>query len=338
MAKGVVITGSAGYIGRWLIPELKTKGYRVVGIDRQLSQHDPGLDEFIRMDFNDENRLETVLKSAKIVFHLAASKDDFGISDAQYFRDNVEATRSLIRAGKNCGIKHWVFYSTVGVMGPSTVPINERAAFAPTNAYGASKAEAEKLFHQLVQDDEQNQVLIIRPSVVYGIDNYPTTNIYRLIDAIYRNRFIMIGDGLVHKSTSYIENLIDATLFLFERMCPGLQTYIYVDEPVLQTVELVQKIYEFLHMPPQQWRLPLWLAKCLASAFDFAGTVSGVNFDITANRIEKFCTATNFDASAIRQLGFRQPVSNEEALKKTIHWHLHTQVPKSYPANDFHRD
>ena len=324
MAKEIVVTGSAGYIGRWLIPELKTKGYYVVGIDRQLS-HDSGLDECIKMDLHDENRLERVLKSAEIVFHLAASKDDFGVSEAQYFQDNVEATRSLIRAGKNCGIKYWVFYSTVGVLGPSTVPINERAAYAPTNAYGASKAEAEKLFHQLVQEDEQNQVLIIRPSVVYGIGNYPTTNIYRLIDAIYRNRFIMIGDGLVYKSTSYIENLIDATLFLFERMHPGLQTYIYVDEPVLQTVELVQKIYEFLHMPPKQWRLPLWLAKCLASVFDLAGTLSGINFDITASRMEKFCTATNFDASVIRQLGFRQAVSNEEALQKTIHWYLQTQ-------------
>jgi nucleoside-diphosphate-sugar epimerase len=335
MAKSIAVTGSAGYIGRWLIPELKTKGYRVVGIDRQLS-HDPALDECIQMDLHDESRLETVLKSVEIVFHLAASKDDFGISEAQYFQDNVAATRSLIRAGKHCGIKYWVFYSTVGVLGPSTVPINERATWAPTTAYGASKAEAEKLFHQLVQDDAQNQVLIIRPSVVYGMGNYPTTNIYRLIDAIYRHRFIMIGDGLVYKSTSYIENLIDATLFLFERMRPGLQTYIYVDEPVLQTVELVQKIYACLRIPPQQWRLPLWLAKCLASVFDLAGTLSGINFDITASRIEKFCTATNFDASAIRQLGFRQPVSNDEALQKTIHWHLQTQYHQNRPANDFH--
>jgi nucleoside-diphosphate-sugar epimerase len=336
MSKGILVTGSSGYISRWLIPELKTKGYHVIGMDRQLS-HNPGVDEFIRMDFHDENRLETILKSAEIVFHLAASKDDFGISEAQYFRDNVEATRSLIRAGKNSGVKHWVFYSTVGVMGPSTVPINEQTACAPTNAYGASKAAAEKLFHQLVQDDAQNQVLIIRPSVVYGAGNYPTTNIYRLIDTIYRNRFIMIGDGLVYKSTSYIENLIDATLFLFERRGPGVQTYIYVDEPVLQTAELVKKIYGFLHIPPKPWHLPLWLAKCLASVFDLAGTVSGINFDITASRIEKFCTATNFDASAIRRLGFRQPVSNEEALQKTINWHLQTQYHQHLPGNDLHQ-
>lgn len=50
--------------------------------------------------------------------------------------------------------------------------------------------------------------------------------------------------------------------------------------------------------------------------------MTGIDFPITAARIEKFNRSTNFDASAIRELGFEQPISNEEALRDTVEWHL----------------
>ena len=55
-----------------------------------------------------------------------------------------------------------------------------------------------------------------------------------------------------------------------------------------------------------------------------AADLAGIDFPITAARIEKFNTSTNFDGSAIRDLGFQQPVSNEDALFRTVKWHLAT--------------
>jgi nucleoside-diphosphate-sugar epimerase len=40
------------------------------------------------------------------------------------------------------------------------------------------------------------------------------------------------------------------------------------------------------------------------------------------DRIEKFCTATKFRADKIRDLGFEQPVSNEQAIGETMEWHV----------------
>ena len=143
-------------------------------------------------------------------------------------------------------------------------------------------------------------MLIIRPSVVYGPGNPDSTNIYRLIDAIYNNRFAMVGPGEAIKSTSYIDNLLAATLFLMERMERGVQTYIYVDEPALSTGQLVKRIYQLLEKEPPSWHIPLERRLAHCERYRILAAVTGIDFPITAARIEKFNRSTNFDASAIR--------------------------------------
>lgn len=63
------------------------------------------------------------------------------------------------------------------------------------------------------------------------------------------------------------------------------------------------------------------MARPAALISDVLAEVTGIDFPITAARIEKFCTPTLFDGSAIRDLGFEQPVSNAEALRKTVRWY-----------------
>lgn len=291
------------------------------GVDRRQGSSDE-LSSFILGDLCIDDTAHKAIVDADQVWHLAAAKGDWGISEEEYYRDNLEATRVLIEAGKEAGVKDWVFYSTVSVMGPSHEAIGEQAEFDPINPYGASKADAEQLFHQLAAEDPEARVLIIRPSVVYGPGNPDSTNIYRLIDSIYNNRFAMVGPGEAIKSTSYIDNLLAATLFLMNRMGRGVQTYIYVDEPALSTGELVKRIYRLLGKEQPSWHIPLSVASPIATVSDFAASVTGIDFPITAARIEKFNRSTNFDASAIRELGFEQPISNEEALRATVEWHL----------------
>jgi GlcNAc-P-P-Und epimerase len=132
----------------------------------------------------------------------------------------------------------------------------------------------------------------------------------------------MVGKGDAIKTTSYIENLVAATLFLIERMKEGVQTYIYVDEPKLTTAETVQLICRFLQKRPHKWNIPLGIAAPLAQLADVAAVVTRRDFPITAARIKKFCRSTNFDASAIRTLGFERPVAMEEAVRRSVQWYL----------------
>ena len=327
-----LLTGSSGYIGSQLTGRLSRNGYTVRGVDRDAREVD-GLSSFVHGDLCEGEEAREAVQGVDQILHLAAAKGDWGISEEEYYRDNLEATRNVIEAGVEAGVKDWVFYSTVSTLGPHHEPVGEDADFNAINPYGASKAEAEELFHQLAEDDPEARVLIIRPSVVYGSGNPPSTNIYRLIDAIYNRRFAMVGPGDAIKSTSYIENLLAATLFLMERMERGVQTYIYVDEPALTTGTLVERIYKLLGKSPPSWHIPLSVASPVATVSDWAADLTGIDFPITAARIEKFNRSTNFDASKIRGEGFEQPVLNEEALRKTVKWHLHHEYGESLPAD-----
>jgi nucleoside-diphosphate-sugar epimerase len=321
---GILLTGCSGYIGRTLAPYLKKLGYYVFGFDRKPCTA-INLDGFIQGDLLDNSLLGHSLDGIDTVVHLAAAKDDWGLSDEEYFKDNVIATQEVLRIAGRKGIRNWIFFSSVAVMGSSSLPLDESSPIAPMNAYGMSKAQAETLFHQFAKKEPSARILIIRPSIVFGPDNPWNTNIYRLIDAIYNNRFVMIGKGDIIKTTSYIENLVAATLFLMDKIQRGVRTFIYVDEPKLSTAELVRWIYRLLQKSPPKWNIPLSVAMPFAYLADIAAVVTRKDLPITAARIEKFCRPTNFDAYTIRELGFEQPVPLEEGLHRTVEWYRSTR-------------
>lgn len=317
----VTVTGSSGFIGTYLVEALRAGGHRVTGVDRDAPAWSAP-DRMVRGDLMEEAVRDEAVRGADAVFHLAAAKDDWGVSEEEYYRDNLEVTERLLKTGERHGVGDWLFYSTVGVLGPSERPLDEDAPHAPTTPYAASKAEAEERFRALAERRPEARVVVLRPSAVFGPENPPTTNVYRLIEAIRRRRFLMVGDGAERKTTSFIGNLLPATLFLWSRTGPGLHLYHYVDQPVLRTFDLVGRLHRELDRRPPRLRLPLWLARPLASVSDVAAAALGVDLPITAARIEKFCTATNFDASAIRGMGFEPPVGHDEALRWTVEWHL----------------
>lgn len=317
----VLVTGSSGFIGSHLVRALSDRGHHVVGLDRELPDWSRP-HEFVQADLLEEDAVRAAMQEVDCVFHLAASKDDWGISRDEYFRDNVEATRTLIEVGEEAGPDRWLYYSTVGVLPRGSKPLDEDAPFDPETHYGASKAEAEKLFREFHRRRPETSVTILRPSAVFGPRNPPKTNVHRLIEAIRSGSFVMVGSGRTRKTTSYIENLIGATLFLFDRSETGIRVLHYVDEPVMTTEYLVDAIYRALGKERPSLRIPLSVARPLAHVSDLAASILGVDLPITGARIEKFCTPTNFSSDAIRDLGFRQPIPNEEALAKTVDWHL----------------
>lgn len=320
----VFLTGVSGYIGARLADRLTALGYEVVGIDRVSC--DRHLFRFVQADLLDTNAYSSELSECDLICHLAAAKGDWGISAEEYDRDNLQATKSLISAAETAGVDQWLFYSTVSVLGPSAVALDERAPRNPDNDYGSSKAACEELFEDYLRKRATATVVSIRPSAVYGPENPWNTNIYRLVEAINTNRFIMIGDGGGIKTTSYIENLLDAHMFLMEKMKKehllGHHIYHYVDTPGLTTASLVDILYKCLGKKGPRIRLPLSIVAPIASVSDVLGRVLGIDFPVTSARVRKFCRATNFTAAKLLSAGFVPGHANEDALARTVAWHI----------------
>ncbi len=319
----VLMTGCAGYIGRALARSLRERGIAVVGVDRDPWGADVAeLGE--RMDLAEPGsvqRLATLMQGVDAVFHLAAARVDWGLDYAGYERDNVEVTRTVVEAAVRAGVTRWVYFGTVGVYGSSDHALDESAPFDPATDYAATKALAEQMLLARAES-EGWAVRVLRPSAVFSEEQPANTNLYRLIEAIRRHRFVLVGDGAEIKTTSYLHNVVDATQWLYEDLASGgVQAYNYVDEPKLTTREMVDVIREELGRRTPLVRCPLGLVEKPARALDWLAEKLDRDLPITAARIRKFCTPTNFDSTRIREAGFVPKYSSYDALHRAVQWH-----------------
>lgn len=315
-----LVTGCSGYIGRHVVPLLQGRGSHVTGVDRVPPPSGAQPDRFVLGDLNDAAMITRALRGVERVVHLAAAKSDWGVTRDEYFRDNLGATASLVAAGRE-SVASWVMFSTVGIYGPSPVPIDEHGALRPAHPYGESKLAAERVAWALAEDVGESKITVLRPSAVFGPGNPPSTNVYRLIDAIVRRRFVMVGHGETAKTTSHLDNLLAATVFAIDREQNGLTIYNYVDEPAWTTHDLVLRICQLTGTPPPRLRIPSGLATRAASVADLTARLCHRDLPITSARIEKFVTSTLYDSTRLRRAGYVQPVSMEEAVAATVAAH-----------------
>ena len=149
----ILVTGGAGYIGGTVSSLLATAGHQVTVLDNLChSKRDevPEGVDFIEADIADRPRVESLLRELKPdgVLHFAAliEAGESMKKPEIYFRNNTACTLSLLEAMHATGTSKLVFSSTAAVYGePVSLPIEEAAALAPTNAYGESKLLVEQM-------------------------------------------------------------------------------------------------------------------------------------------------------------------------------------------------
>lgn len=326
--KNILVTGASGFVAEHLIPVLKSKGCFVVGLDRK-PQASAACDVFICEDLNnltpeklDEFKIDTVI-------HLAAARADWGVSDAEFYRDNVLASRALIDAIKVIKVEKIVFVSSISVMPQASMDcLDESAPYDPINAYGFSKKDAELLFIEH-HSESQEDLAIVRPSVLYGPSNPENTgiyravdnNVFRLIDGIYSRRFAIVGNGETIKTTAYVKNFVDSIIFAAENTV-GYELYVYADAPPSKMQELVKDIRQQLGKSGTGLRLPFFFIRLVAGIFDWLSKLTKVNFPITRARIDTFVRPTNFKPAKFISKGFQQQYSTNAALKETVYWYV----------------
>ncbi|WP_310468707.1 UDP-glucose 4-epimerase GalE [Sphingomonas sp.] len=147
----VLVTGGAGYIGSHAVLALKDAGWPVAVIDdlsngtRSVVPHDV---PFFEGSVADRDLVGRILGEQKIgaILHFAGSivVPESVVKPLDYYANNTLASHALVTAAVAAGVPHIVFSSTAAVYGaPETVPVDESAATAPINPYGASKLMTE---------------------------------------------------------------------------------------------------------------------------------------------------------------------------------------------------
>lgn len=149
----ILVTGGAGYIGSFMVRELKSKGFDPVILDN-LSQ---GYRESVK-DFRLENidlvtqkeKLDEFLLSEKFdgVIHMASyiQMGESYANPAKYYENNVLGFMNLLDSMKKAGTNKIIISSSAGVYGnPVKLPIVETDPKNPLNPYGETKYIMERM-------------------------------------------------------------------------------------------------------------------------------------------------------------------------------------------------
>ncbi len=316
-----LVTGGSGFIGRYLCERLAARGDHFHVLDlKPPADAAPRPDRYVAGDVRDANAVRAALDGCEAVFHLAAAHHDFGIAYETYFDVNERGSQVLCDAMDAAGVGRVCFYSSVAVYGSAPEPHHEHSPKAPVNPYGASKLAGEAVFEGWATAGGR-RVLVIRPTITFGARNF--ANMYSLIRQIDRGRFLPVGAGTNVKSLSYVENLVDATLFLWDHAPHGaVERYNWVEKPDMTSREIADTIYEALGRRAPRASVPLPVALALAAPFDAFIKVTGRNLPVSSARIRKLASEqTKFESDRARAAGFVPRATLREGLERMVQWY-----------------
>lgn len=143
----ILVTGSAGMIGGYVVKGLIENGHTVIGVDRRVS--DSNLKGFsqIVLDLSSKDGVMQLFEDKKIdrCIHLAALAHTAGVKDVSweaFKKVNVDCAVNLFEACAKFNVP-LLFISTVDAIGMVKGVIGPDTELNPISNYGKSKAMAE---------------------------------------------------------------------------------------------------------------------------------------------------------------------------------------------------
>ncbi|MBW3557922.1 MAG: UDP-glucose 4-epimerase GalE [Actinobacteria bacterium] len=177
MARTILLTGGAGYIGSHTVIELLNSGYRVVVVDDLSNSSRVALDRvaevadgdlsFHEADVRDRAALAAVFAEhvPTAVIHFAGLKavGESASDPLRYYEVNLGSTLSLLSVMSEHDVHELVFSSSATVYGdPASLPVREDAHVQPTNPYGRTKLFIEEILRDLADSDPSWRIALLR--------------------------------------------------------------------------------------------------------------------------------------------------------------------------------
>jgi UDP-glucose 4-epimerase len=174
MSKTVLVTGAAGFLGRYMVRQFAREGWSVVGLDDVPPENAPigsGV-TYQRMKLPDPRLAELLCAAPPAACVHCAGRASVGLSmadPAADFRDSAVLTFELLEALRRYAPRcRFLFLSSAAVYGnPVSLPVAETHKPAPLSPYGYHKLQCELLCEEFARVFEL-PTLSVRIFSAYG--------------------------------------------------------------------------------------------------------------------------------------------------------------------------
>jgi len=182
----IVVTGSSGRLGLFVVRELLAQHFDVVPVDRR-AHSEPAMPATQVVDLAQPGDYRELFRDVQVVCHLGnlPSFDPRltpGITPAKGFAENVTSTYVVFDAAFDMGVRHFVYASSINAYGvclmspdkpelvspPQYLPVDEDHPLLPCDAYPLSKRLGEEIAESFARRDAATTVYSLRFTKVMG--------------------------------------------------------------------------------------------------------------------------------------------------------------------------
>lgn len=238
----ILITGAGGFVGQELCQYFAKSDIDFVGVTRSPSQH------YHRTvgTFCSATDWREHLKGVTTVFHLAgrAHMKDNSSEDArrEFNTINVEATKKLLVDCAVRGVKHFIYVSSIKVLGETSapgMPINEDVTPCPEDPYGVSKLMAEGIVKHFCRQHDI-RFTIVRPTLIVG--KGAKANLSALKSVLVKGFPLPLFSSTNQRSLIHIRNMITFLSAIVTNEASYDQTFNLAEDKFFSTAEIIKLI------------------------------------------------------------------------------------------------
>jgi nucleoside-diphosphate-sugar epimerase len=296
----IALTGSTGFIGKYLLAELPKRGFRVRVLLRRPSEVPAGAASAVIGDIASPHNMAAALRDVDMIVHSAGLAHAMsGQPEDDYRAINTQATINLARAAERAGVKRFVFLSSIRAQsGPTAQGIlTEDQEPRPTDPYGRSKLEAEKGLSELGID-----WVALRPVLVYGPGM--KGNMAALLRLAQSPWPLPLGGLKAKRSLLSLDNLVSAVDAALRAEGPLRRPFIVADPEPVSAPEMVAALRKGLGRTPGLIPAPGPLLK-LAAALTGRGEA-----------YERLAGSLVVSPEALKRIGWQPVSSTQDALAR----------------------
>ncbi len=304
--KRAVITGASGFVGRHLAAILATRGYQL-----QAVAADPAAAAAVLPAESTVTTWHelTAWHDVDVVFHLGGLAHANVATDTKtLYEANVERTLHLHRHAQECGVRQFVWLSSIKALGDvSAAPLTPDASSHPADEYGRSKALAERAL--VAQSDEDMVLSIVRPPLVYGPG--VKANFLSMLKWVERGWPLPLAAAEAPRAWLSVGNLLDFLMCLAtNEAARSAQIWHVRDAEETSVRGMLEMLGELFGQPMRLWRVNPDIARRLARLLG------------RGDMAERLFSPLQLDVSQTETLlGWRPPRTQREELAEVVAWY-----------------